>query len=107
MSEPKNTKDEETLQDLVHKIEHLEHLVKNPGDNDKESRTGLGEQMPEEMHIIPIFGRPVMPSQITPVQLSIDWEDVLMKVAETKSKVFAIFSIGEKPGDRDKINQAD
>ena len=103
MSEPKNTKDEETLQDLVHKIEHLEHLVKNPGDNDKESRTGLGEQMPEEMHIIPIFGRPVMPSQITPVQLSIDWEDVLMKVAETKSKVFAIFSIGEKPGDRDKI----
>ena len=103
MSEPKNTKDEETLQDLVHKIEHLEHLVKNPGDNDKESRTGLGEQVPEEMHIIPIFGRPVMPSQITPVQLSIDWEDVLMKVAETKSKVFAIFSIGEKPGDRDKI----
>lgn len=52
--------------------------------------------LPEELYIIPIYGRPVMPSQITPVQVSADWGEVLSKVAESSDKVFAIFSVGEK-----------
>ena len=53
-------------------------------------------KMPTEMFVIPIFGRPIMPSQITPVQLSAEWEDTITKIAQTESKLFAVFSVGEK-----------
>lgn len=53
-------------------------------------------QFPEEVYVIPNYGRPVMPSQIAPVQLTPDWESVLMKVAETKDRVFAMFSLGDR-----------
>ena len=53
-------------------------------------------QFPDEVYVIPNYGRPVMPSQIAPVQLTPDWEGVLMKVAETKERVFAMFSLGDR-----------
>ncbi len=52
--------------------------------------------LPDEMFIIPIFGRPIMPSQITPVQLSADWEETITKIAASPGKLFAVFSVGEK-----------
>ena len=108
MNDPKKTNNDQTLEALVQKIENLEDMVKNPDRaGNKENRSDLSDALPEEMHIIPIFGRPVMPSQITPVQLSIEWEEILMKVAETKAKVFAIFSLGEKPNDKTKIRIED
>ncbi len=65
------------------------------------------ELLPEELHVIPIFGRPVMPSQITPVQLSLDWEDILSKAAASESKVVALFSLGENSTAKDKISKED
>ncbi|MDY6322903.1 MAG: endopeptidase La [Succinivibrio sp.] len=62
---------------------------------------GEGETFPDEVFVIPNYGRPVMPSQIAPVQLTPDWESVLMKVAETKERVFAMFSLGDKPLNRE------
>ena len=53
--------------------------------------------LPKMVHVIPIYGRPIMPSQITPVQLSAEWEEVILKVAESDHKLFAIFSVGDKP----------
>nr|MCR5536924.1 endopeptidase La [Succinivibrio sp.] len=51
--------------------------------------------------------RPLMPSQIAPVQLTAEWEDTLMQIADTPQKVFAVFSLGEKPSLGQQISPAD
>ncbi|MCR5084921.1 MAG: endopeptidase La [Succinivibrionaceae bacterium] len=67
--------------------------------NARKSRRNADE-FPEELHVIPIYGRPVMPGQITPVQVSKAWGEILLKVAEeTTHKQFAIFSLGESAKD--------
>ena len=55
-------------------------------------------EYPEDVFVIPCFGKPVMPSQIVPMQISLDFEDTILKIAENNNdKVFAIFSLGDKP----------
>ena len=56
---------------------------------------------PEEIFVIPSYGRPVMPSQICPVQVTSKWEKTIEAIAASKDHVFAIFSLGDKPLKRD------
>lgn len=62
---------------------------------------------PEEVYVIPVFGRPVMPSQIAPVQIKGEWEDLIKDIAASESKSFALFAIDEKYEKKGVINQAD
>lgn len=59
------------------------------------------ETFPEEVFVIPNYGRPVMPSQITPVQLTAQWGEVLAKIAASEEHVFAMFSLGDTTIPRD------
>ncbi len=75
-----------------------------PVDSEKDSAENYDKtphltvpEYPQKVFVIPCFGKPVMPSQIVPMQISLDWEDTILKVAESQDKVFAIFSLGEKP----------
>lgn len=52
---------------------------------------------PAEIFVIPSYGRPVMPSQICPVQVTSKWEKTIEDIAASKDHVFAIFSLGDKP----------
>lgn len=59
------------------------------------------ETFPEEVFVIPNYGRPVMPSQITPVQLTAQWGEVLARIAASEEHVFAMFSLGDTTIPRD------
>lgn len=96
----------EAIRKLVDKLEAEEKNQEKQAQNASDDRKHQGELLPSELYVIPIFGRPVMPSQITPVQLSGDWEDIIMKVAATESKVCAVFSVGDKPG-KERITPED
>lgn len=61
---------------------------------------------PQEVYVIATTGRPVMPSQICPVQLATRWEDTLTKVAKTDEHVFALFSIGDGPLEKEAAANA-
>ncbi len=50
----------------------------------------------EETYVLPTFGRPIMPSQITPMQVKTEYEEVITKIAQSKNKTFAVFAIDEK-----------
>lgn len=52
---------------------------------------------PTEIFVIPSYGRPVMPSQICPVQVTSKWGKTIEDIAASKDHVFAIFSLGDKP----------
>ncbi|MGN1281434.1 MAG: endopeptidase La [Succinivibrio sp.] len=62
---------------------------------------------PEEVYVIPVFGRPVMPSQIAPVQIKGEWEDLIKEIAASDSKAFALFAIDEKFEKKGVISQND
>ncbi len=93
--------DLKSLEQLMAKIEQqIKQDEQNPDRNKTSSEEAEPREessgLPEKLYILPIYGRPVMPSQITPVQVSADWGELLSKVAESSDKVFAIFSVGEK-----------
>lgn len=67
----------------------------------------LPKSEPEEMFIIPTFGRPVMPSQITPMQIKSDYEEIITQIAQSEKKTFAIFAIDEKLEKKGKIRPSD
>lgn len=74
---------------------------------DPDSSTGFSEQRPQQVFVVPNSGRPVMPSQIAPMQISIDWEDVIISVIKSDSKVFAMFSLGDEPVSEKKLKESD
>lgn len=67
----------------------------------------LPKSEPEEMFVIPTFGRPVMPSQITPMQIKSDYEEIITQIAQSEKKTFAIFAIDEKLEKKGKIRPSD
>lgn len=111
--ENSNTKVADSIKELARKISKLVDSTANHSDgeqngsSDTQSRKLVTESFPDEVFIIPTYGRPVMPSQIAPVQLTHEWEEILMKVAESEAKVFAIFSLGDKPSNGHVIGPDD
>ena len=97
----KNPEDEATVEQA--KPENTEHHTEGRAEEDQGQRRLQRDALPDKLRIIPIYGRPVMPSQITPLQITADWEPVLSKVANSNSKIFAIFSLGEKETDKDQV----
>lgn len=60
------------------------------------AQTPYGKDAPEKVCLIPTFGRPVMPAQIAPVQITTEWEDTIVKIASSDEKLFALFFLGDK-----------
>lgn len=77
-----------------------------PSVNEK-SNISVSEPSPEEVFVIPVFGRPVMPSQICPVQIKGEWEDLITEIARSQSKSFALFAIDEKYKKKGSITPTD
>ncbi len=75
--------------------------------SDRRIRALTHDNYPAEVFVIPIYGRPVMPSQITPVQLTNEWESLLVRIADTEHKVFAIFTLGERPESGHTVTEQD
>lgn len=71
------------------------------GSEVRKSSKNAKESFPDELYVIPNYGRPVMPSQITPVQLTAQWGEVLSKIAQSEEHVFAMFSLGDETISRD------
>lgn len=58
-------------------------------------RDELGNLLPTKMHVVPLAGRPILPSQISTVQLSIQWLDVITEVISSSHHTFALFAVDE------------
>ena len=94
------------VQELAAQLGRLQkQFNENTKDNENKDKYLDSNKYPNPVHVIPILGRPVMPSQITPVQVSSDWQEIIMKVTETEDKLFAIFSLGDKANSTDKYNK--
>ena len=118
MAENKEEKKSEVLsQDQVEKINkllsslsdeqlegvknRLSDLKKSLKENDAAEENGddvmeIAAPSPALINVIPTFSRPVMPSQIAPIQLKGNFEKLITEIADTQSKCFALFSIDEK-----------
>lgn len=66
--------------------------------------TGLivaGQERPTQLYVIPVYGRPFLPSQILPVQLKVEpWSHTIERVVKTSHKMLALFRIADDK-DRD------
>lgn len=94
------------VQELAAQLGRLQkQFNENIKDNENKDKYLDSKKYPNPIHVIPILGRPVMPSQITPVQVSSDWQEIIMKVTETEDKLFAIFSLGDKAKSTDRFNK--
>lgn len=56
-------------------------------------RDEQGNRLPSKLHVIPIFGRPILPSQITTLQLNNDWLDTITDVISSSHHTFALFAL--------------
>lgn len=98
---------------MTSKIDEKQNL--NASDIEQESSTTIAQNnedstkkqeqidagYPKLLNIIPIYGRPIMPSQITPVQLGNEWESTILEVADSEHKLFAVFSIPDNIQSKD------
>ncbi len=85
-------------------IEEMPEVEPSVIEHEGSKNQSVTVSLPEELYVIPIFGRPIMPTQITPVQLSADWEDTISKIANTKDKLFALFSVGQTPSPKHELS---
>ena len=53
-------------------------------------------ERPMQLFVLPIYGRPFMPSQVIPVQLDNKWEPTLRQVLATPHKMVAIVALPEE-----------
>ncbi len=63
----------------------------------KTQAQGSSASLPREIYVLPIFARPVMPSQICPVRVDSKWEETISKIAADNEHLFAVFSMGDSP----------
>lgn len=70
-------------------------------------RDEQGNRLPSKLHVVPLAGRPVMPSQISTVQLNIQWLDVITEIISSSHHTFAMFAVSEDMLSRGKISIED
>lgn len=75
---------------------------KSRQDNEPTSLILHGQERPTQLYVIPVYGRPFLPSQVLPVQIQADpWQATIERVANTPHKMVALFRIDETP-DKEK-----
>lgn len=98
-----NESDDNKAEDKIEMPMSLQEKIK------KMARQALviQEQNPTEVAVIPCFTRPVMPSQITPLQLNGKWEKIISEIAKTNTKSFALFALDEKLLNKKRVKAED
>lgn len=75
------------------------YVVEGPGeDADSEIESNKKEpdyEQPSQLLVLPVFGRPFMPSQVIPVQLDNKWEETLRQALNTSHKLIALVALPE------------
>lgn len=54
-----------------------------------------GNRLPSNIPVFPLFGRPILPSQISTIQLDLDWLNVISQVIASSHHTFAMFAVSE------------
>ena len=108
LSEEDIKKLNEKLHTLKIKLNHSsEDKVTNPSENSEDELNIFAKEPdPEKVYVIPTFNRPIMPSQIVPIQVKGNFEKIITDIAKSDSKCFAIFALDEKLAKKGKINQS-
>ncbi len=86
--------DQNSLKQLQTQLGKLKEQVQS--NTNKIEQNIKDEIHPLTVMILPIFSKPIMPSQITPIQIGIEWSDKIMNIADSNQKTFAIFSLGDE-----------
>lgn len=58
-------------------------------------RDEQGNLLPSKLLVIPLMGHPVLPAQLSTVQLGINWLDIITEVISSSHHTFALFNIPE------------
>ena len=58
-------------------------------------RDEQGNLLPSKLLVIPLMGHPVLPAQLSTVQLSINWLDIITEVISSSHHTFAFFNVPE------------
>lgn len=94
-----NNPDEKNLQNIKDKLDKLKEELKNIGADVKDNTDdsiALPDPEPKKAFVVPVMGKPVMPSQITALQIKGNWDKLVSEIAETEDKTLAVFAIDEK-----------
>ena len=89
---------DEQLEGVKNRLSDIKNSLKE-NESSEDSNSDIMEiaaPSPALINVIPTFSRPVMPSQIAPIQLKGNFEKLITEIADTQSKCFALFSIDEK-----------
>ena len=99
---------DEQLEGVKSRLTNLKNSLKE-NESAEDSNSDIMEiaaPSPALINVIPTFSRPVMPSQIAPIQLKGNFEKLITEIADTQSKCFALFSIDEKYESKGTISKS-
>ena len=75
---------------------NIEEVVVEETSNNSSELSVPEKERPNTLCVLPVYGRPFMPSQVMPVQLAPKWEDTLRQVLKTPEKMVALIALPEE-----------
>ncbi|HIV54490.1 MAG TPA: endopeptidase La [Candidatus Anaerobiospirillum stercoravium] len=70
-------------------------------------RDEQGNLLPSKLLVVPLMGHPVLPAQLSTVQLSISWLDIITEVISSSHHTFALFNIDESAAGKKSFSLED
>ena len=70
-------------------------------------RDEQGNLLPSKLLVIPLMGHPVLPAQLTTVQLGINWLDIITEVISSSHHTFALFNVPESAAGKKLLSVED
>ena len=70
-------------------------------------RDEQGNLLPSKLLVIPLMGHPVLPAQLTTVQLGINWLDIITEVISSSHHTFALFNVPESDAGKKMLSVED
>lgn len=97
----------EQLEGVKNRLSDLKNSLKEnvTAEENSDDVMEIAAPSPALINVIPTFSRPVMPSQIAPIQLKGNFEKLITEIADTQSKCFALFAIDEKYESKGSISK--
>ncbi|MGN1393374.1 MAG: endopeptidase La [Succinivibrionaceae bacterium] len=82
------------MKDNEEQNNNIEHLDSNePENKNTKTLTVPDKARPSQVFIIPVYGRPFLPSQVMPIQLSPKWESTLRSIINGAEKMAVIVAL--------------
>ena len=67
-------------------------------------RDEMGNRLPNKLHVIPLAGAPILPSQLSSMQLNIEWLDIITEVISSSHHTFAMFGVDNEKAASAQLN---